>query len=53
MIIKDITSWNPDDEKLLTDFGCAYIGYYIDVNNVRYIPYAGVKQQYQGSHTLY
>ena len=47
-MIQDIKSWNPSDEKLLSDFGQAYIGYYIDIDCVRYIPYAGVRQQYHG-----
>lgn len=48
MTITDLKSWNPDEEHLLTDFGVAYVGYYIDRDGVRYIPYAGVKVAYQG-----
>ena len=48
MIIEDIKSWSPEEEHLLTDFGIPYVGYYIDRNNVRYIPYAGVRDQYRG-----
>jgi len=48
MNIIDLKSWKPEEEHLLTDFGSSYVGYYIDRNNVRYIPYAGVKQQYHG-----
>ena len=48
MNLKNLNSWNPDEERLLTDFGSAYVGYYIDRDNVRYVPYAGVRQEQQG-----
>jgi len=46
--IPDINSWNHNDEVKLSEFGIAYVGYYFIRDNIRYIPYAGVKQQYQG-----
>ena len=46
--IPEINSWNHETEHKLSEFGIAYVGYYFDRDGVRYIPYAGVKQQYQG-----
>ena len=48
MNIIDLKSWNHDDERLLSEFGIPYVGYFIDIDGVRYIPYAGVKLAYQG-----
>lgn len=46
--IIDLKSWKPEQERLLTDFNIAYVGYYVDIGGVRYIPYVGVKTIYQG-----
>ena len=47
MNIPNLKSWPSDKEKELSDFGDAYLGYYVDIDNVRYVMYARVKDMYR------
>lgn len=43
-----LNSWPPDKERKLSEFGLPYIGYFIDIDGIRYVGYIGIKQSHIG-----